>query len=72
VGGTLNSSGNNTIQGAIVTGLNVKLGVAVPQQSIGNGNKTFQFDSCNLRRARGHVGSLERVRNGWVDTWPSY
>lgn len=72
VGGTFTSGGNNTIQGAIITGLNVKLGAAVPQTAIGSGTKTFQFDSCNLTRALGHVGSLQRVRNGWTDTWSSY
>lgn len=72
VGGTVTSNGNNTIQGAIISGLNIKLGMAVPQTAIGNGTKTFQFDSCNLARALGHVGSLQRVRNGWTDTWSSY
>jgi hypothetical protein len=72
VGGTVTSNGNNVIEGAVITGLNVKLGVNVPVQSIANGNKTFQYDSCNLARALGHVGSLQRVRNGWTDTWSSY
>jgi hypothetical protein len=72
VGGTITSNGNNVIEGAVITGLNVKLGVNVPVQSIANGNKTFQYDSCNLARALGHVGSLQRVRNGWTDTWSSY
>lgn len=72
VGGTLTSNGNNTINGAVVSGLNVKLGVAVPQTAIGNGNKTFQYHSCNLTRALGHVGSIQRIRNGWTDTWSSY
>jgi hypothetical protein len=72
VGGTLTSNGNNTINGAVITGLNVKLGIAVPQTAIGNGNKTFQYHSCNLTRALGHVGSLQRIRNGWTDTWSSY
>jgi hypothetical protein len=72
VGGTLTSNGNNTIQGAIITGLNIKVGIAVPQNSVGNGNKTFQYSSCNLMRALGHAGSVQRVRNGWTDTWSSY
>jgi hypothetical protein len=72
VGGTISSNGNNTIAGAIITGLNVKLGVAVPVQAIANGNKDFLYDSCNLARALGHVGYLQRVRNGWTDTWSSY
>ncbi|MFL5511454.1 MAG: type II secretion system protein [Gemmatimonadales bacterium] len=72
VGGTLTSNGNNTIEGAIITGLNIKVGNAVGQTAIGNGTKTFQYSSCNLMRALGHVGSVQRVRNGWTDTWSSY
>jgi hypothetical protein len=72
VGGTITSNGNNTIQGAIITGLNVKTGTAVPQEAVGNGNKTFQYNSCNIASALNHVGSLQRLRNGWTDTWSSY
>jgi hypothetical protein len=72
VGGQFTSNGNNTIMGGLVTGLNIKIGIAVPQTAVGNGNKTIQYSSCNLARALGHVGSLERVRNGWMDTWSSY
>jgi hypothetical protein len=72
VGGNLTSNGNNTIRGAVITGLNIKLGIAVGVNSVANGNKTFQYDSCSLTRALGHVGSLQRVRNGWMDTWSSY
>ncbi len=72
VGGTFLSEGNNTIRGALITGLNVKLGMAVPPTAIGEGQKTFQYNSCALTRALGHVGSLQRVRNGWIDTWSSY
>ena len=72
VGGTVTSNGNNSVYGAVVSGLNVKLGVAVPQSAIANGNKTFQYDSCNLVRALGQQGSFQRVRNGWTDTWSSY
>jgi len=72
VGGTVTSNGNNSILGATVSGLNVKLGIAVPQSSITNGTKIFRYDSCNLTRALGSVGSLQRVRNGWTDNWASY
>ena len=71
-GGTLTSNGNNIVHGATVTGLNVKLGQTVPQSSIANGTKIYQYDSCTLNRALSHVGSLQRVRNGWTDTWSSY
>jgi hypothetical protein len=72
VGGTVTSNGNNSVLGATVSGLNVKLGVAVPQSVIANGNKNFQYNSCNLTRALGKIGSIQRVRNGWTDTWSSY
>ena len=72
VGGTFTSNGNNEIHGAIFTGLNIKLGMAVPQTAIGNGNKTFQYNSCNIIRALRPIGSLEAVSNAWTDDYPSY
>jgi Tfp pilus assembly protein PilX len=72
VGGTIISNGSMNIYGAVVTGLNVKLGMVVPVQTVGNGTKIHQYDSCNIARALNHAGSLERVRNGWTDTWSSY
>lgn len=71
VGGTVTSNGNNHTKGAVIAGLNVKLGQAVGTSQL-NGNKTYEYDSCALTRALGAIGSLQRVRNGWVDTWPSY
>jgi hypothetical protein len=72
VGGNMILNGNMAIYGAAITGLNIKLGNIVPQQTIANGTKIIQYDSCNLARALGAIGSLQRVRNGWTDTWSSY
>jgi len=72
VGGVLTSNGNNSIQGVVVTALNIKLGIAVPQNAIANGNKTFQYNSCSIASALKRIGSVQRVRNGWTDTWSSY
>ena len=72
VGGSITANGNGHIYGALVTGLNVKTGSAVGLNDLGNGNKDYQYDSCALARALGHIGSLERVRNAWTDTWSSY
>jgi hypothetical protein len=72
IGGRLTSNGNNTVRGAVVSGLNVKLGIAVLPSTMANGTKTYQYDSCALSRALGHIGSIQRVRNGWTDTWSSY
>jgi hypothetical protein len=71
-GGKLTSSGNNTVYGAVVAGLNIKLGMAASPADIASGTKTYQYDSCALNRALSKIGSLERVRNGWTDTWSSY
>lgn len=72
VGGKLTSSGNNTVYGAVVAGLNIKLGMAVGPSDIAAGTKTYQYDSCALKRALGKIGSIQRVRNGWTDNWSSY
>jgi hypothetical protein len=72
VGGTITGNGNANIYGGIITGLNIKLGQAVPNYDVGNGTKIYQYDSCALSRALGQLGSLQRVRNGWTDTWSSY
>lgn len=72
VGGTLIGNGLSTIYGGVITGLNVKLGVNVPNYDVGNGTKVWQYDSCSLTRALGKIGSIQRLRNAWTDTWSSY
>jgi hypothetical protein len=72
VGGTLIGNGLSTIYGGVITGLNIKTGTAVGDYDVGNGTKNWQYDSCSLTRALGHIGSIQRVRNGWTDTWSSY
>jgi hypothetical protein len=72
VGGNVTANGASNIYGAIISGLNVKLGQAVPDNDLGNGTKYYQYDSCALTRALGRIGSIQRVRNGWTDTWSSY
>ncbi len=72
VGGTLTSNGNNTVSGAVVSGLNVLLGQAVPVNAVGNGNKTFEYNSCNITSATARFGGLIPLRNTSVDNWPSY
>ena len=72
VGGTLTGNGQGFIYGAVMTALNVKVGIAVPDFDVGNGIKTWQYDSCSLTRALGRIGSIQRVRNAWTDTWSSY
>jgi hypothetical protein len=72
VGGALIANGAANVYGAVVTGLNIKTGGVAGISDLGNGVKTYQYDSCNLTRALGHIGSIQRIRNGWTDNWPSF
>lgn len=71
VGGLITSNGNNGIQGATVSGLNVKLGLAVPV-STANGTKDYNFNSCEVAKANKPAGALVTLRNTWVDNWVEY
>ena len=72
VGGTLTSNGNNTVEGAVVTGLNIQLGQTVGISDVGNGTKTYRYDSCNVAKAASRFGGLVPFRNTTVDNWTSY
>jgi hypothetical protein len=60
------------VSGAIVTGLNVLLGQVVLPSNIGNGTKTYTFDSCNVENAVRKFNGLAPLRNSSADNWPSY
>jgi len=72
VGDNLTSNGNNAVNGATVTGLNVKLGATLPQGDVGNGTKSFNYNSCNIAKAMAAMGQLVGYSNAWVDNWPTY
>ena len=72
VGDNLTSNGNNDVNGAVVSGLNRKLGAVLPQGDVGNGNKTFRYNSCNVQRALSSLSALVEYRNAWADNWASY
>jgi hypothetical protein len=72
VGGTLTSNGNNTVRGAVVSGLNMLVGINVPVSDVGNGNKTFRYNSCFVANAASRFGGLAPLRNTSVDNWPVY
>jgi hypothetical protein len=76
VGGVLTSNGNNNIvgggvQGAVISGLNVKLGMDV-DESLANGTKQYHYNSCEVARATTAMGALVTLRNTWVDNWVEY
>ncbi len=72
VGGAITSDGYNNVYGATVSGLNVQLGMTVPESDMGNGNKVFQYDSCAVNSALSNAFSLRLLQNAWVDNWPQY
>ncbi len=71
VGGDLTGNGNNYIQGAIISALNVKLGMNVPINTV-NGTKQYQYNSCELAKALMSLGALIPLPNTWVDNWVEY
>ncbi|MEP6590665.1 MAG: hypothetical protein ABJC19_05740, partial [Gemmatimonadota bacterium] len=72
VGGSYTSNGNTTVQGALISGLNIKLGMTIPASSLGNGTKKILYDSCNIAKALNKYGGWSRMGNAWTDNWPSY
>ena len=55
-----------------MSGLNVELGLSVPQNAVGNGTKTYQYNSCNVLNAMTKTAHLVPYTNAWVDNWPTY
>jgi hypothetical protein len=72
VGDDITSNGNNSIQGATVSGLNTKLGTYVPDPSTANGTKQYNYNSCEVAKATTTMGALVTLRNTWVDNWVEY
>lgn len=84
VGGALTSNGNNTVYGATYTGLNISVPAYNPPNAanasfpisgvtdIGNGTKTYQYDSCAIKKALSQYGDWARLGNAWTDNWPAY
>ena len=75
-GGVLTSNSNNDIigggvQGAVISGLNEKLGMNV-DESLANGTKMYSYNSCEVARATTPLGALVTLRNTWVDNWVEY
>ena len=72
VGDNIVSNGNNTVDGGTISGLNVTLGATLPPASLGNGQKTFEYNSCNVARAARRFAVLRAFPNAWLDNWASY
>lgn len=66
------SGGQTRVFGSIITGLNVKLGMTVPQTEVGNGNFLVRYNSCDIATALNRLGGWQRIPNAWTDNWPTY
>jgi Tfp pilus assembly protein PilX len=73
VGGVTKVSGGATrVSGALITGLNVKLGMTVDEAAVGNGDFLVQYNSCDIASALNRLGGWQRIANTWTDNWPTY
>lgn len=72
VGGTITADGNNTVEGAVISGLNEKLGDTVPESAIGNGQKTYVYDSCNVAKAVSRISHLRVIPGTWADNFRTW
>jgi hypothetical protein len=75
VGEVLTVSGNGPlVRGAIVSGLNVKLGASVSDSrsglTPGVDQIDLQYDSCKVAAALARYGHLTLIANAWTDSWP--
>ena len=71
VGNDITSNGTNSVEGATISGLNVKTGTYVPA-STANGTKQYNYNSCEVAKATTTMGALVTLRNTWVDNWVEY
>lgn len=72
VGGKIDDNGTGAVAGAVVSGLNVKLGETVQQSSKANGTKDYEYDSCKVAAAASRLSMFVAIRNSWIDTWAEY
>jgi hypothetical protein len=72
VGGTIYANGNNNVQGAVISGLNETLGINVAQSDVGNGTKTYLYDSCAIANALNRFGTFILISKSWSNTWPNW
>jgi len=69
IGGYAMVRGNASVQGALVTGLNLKLGDDIGSADAGT-QLQVQYHSCNLAAALARFAHLQLVANAWTDSWP--
>jgi len=74
VGGGVTANGNDNVQGAVLSGLNIMSNplASIPIASLGNGTKTIQYNSCEVKKALQGTRALVPRRGTWTDNWSVY
>lgn len=82
IGGRLIAQGDFFIHGAVITGLNIMLGMTVVPDSIIRQNDSWQsgfsplhaidWSWCHVRWSTNALSGMAPVRNSWLDTWALY
>jgi len=72
VGGTIYADGNNNVHGAVISGLNEKLGINVAESDVGNGTKTYVYDSCAIANAVSKFAALVMIGKTWSGNWSTW
>ena len=71
VGGQLTSNGNNVVAGATITGLNFLTGgtpsLSTVDDATANGNKTYEYSSCDVMKATTRLRKYAGIPNTWSD-----
>ena len=46
--------------------------MTVGESDIGNGTKTYKYDSCEIENTLNHISVIVLMGKTWSDNWPSY
>ena len=74
VGGQLTSNGNNVTSGTVMAGLNRLIGLsagAVDDADL-NGEKSYMYNSCSVKKATSSMARYTMVPNTWMDNVAQY
>ena len=74
VGGQLTSNGNNVTSGTVMAGLNRLIGVSAAAllDADLNGQKSYMYNSCSIRKATSSMARYTMVPNTWMDNLAQY
>ena len=77
VGQELIDNGLGWVSGGVISGLDVKLGLDVPdseiiEEAVANGTKTYRYNSCEIANALNGTATMALIPNAWIDNWSAW